>query len=102
MNETKQGWEPSAYIADKFCQAYFGKGWKAIAPNDTVRQEYYKDVKNGLRSAIAADPLLSAAGDLRDALADITQLLERIGDGRKDAPFINAANAALVKSRGEG
>lgn len=45
--------------------------------------------------------LIAAAPELYAALADMTELLERVGDSRKDAPFIDAANAALAKARGE-
>lgn len=104
-SDIKQGWEPSAYVAEKFCQAFFGKGWKAIAPNDAAKREYIADVSRGLVAAVSADPLLSAAKDMQDALDDLTKAVRAVfGDKWTDTLFsdvLPVADAALRKSRGE-
>lgn len=45
--------------------------------------------------------LIAAAHALYEALQSITDQLERVGDYRKDRPFIDAARAALALARGE-
>lgn len=45
--------------------------------------------------------LMAASPKLLEALESITDHLERVGDTRKDAPFIEAARKALSKARGE-
>lgn len=45
--------------------------------------------------------LMAAAPDLLKALVFITDQLERVGDDRKDAPFIDAARAAITKALGD-
>lgn len=49
---------------------------------------------------IANARLIAAAPDLLEALTSIADQLERVGDSRKDAPFIEAARAAIAKAEG--
>jgi hypothetical protein len=91
-SDTKQGWKPRDAVVYKAIDAY------ERAPG--VLQ--FKAMRHALVAAVDADPLLSAAKDMQEALADLVALVERVGDGRKDAPFIEAGLAALSKSRGEG
>lgn len=44
--------------------------------------------------------LIAAAPDLLVALEAITDQLERIGDSRKDAPFIRSARAVIAEAKG--
>lgn len=45
--------------------------------------------------------MMVAAEDMASALEDIADLLERVGDSRKDAWAIDAARAALRRAKGE-
>jgi hypothetical protein len=45
--------------------------------------------------------LIAAAPELLDALESITDQLDRVGDHRKDRPFIDAARAAIAKAKGQ-
>jgi hypothetical protein len=44
--------------------------------------------------------LFAGAPELLAALISVTDHLERIGDSRKDAPFIKQARAAIAKAEG--
>jgi hypothetical protein len=92
-SETKQGWEPSEASLQAIIQEVDRLELSfRTAAGDVNRAAFI--------AGVAADPLLSAAKDMQDALADLVALVERVGDSRKDAPFIEAGLAALSKSRG--
>ena len=90
--KTKQAWEPSDAVVYKAIDAY------EHAPG--VLQ--FQAMKHGLIAAVAADPLLSAAKDMRDALDALEQAFIAHTQWNGALPVeVIAARAALAKSRGE-
>lgn len=77
----------------------FGMGFPVAAAQGTGDRRWGRHLGEDEQAANAT--LIAAAPELYAALEAIAAHLERIGDSRKDAPFIDAANAALAKARGE-
>lgn len=65
-----------------------------VGEQDSPRYRYAKACAERIVRA------LNAAPDLLAALERMTDQLERIGDSRKDAPFIEEARAAILKAKG--
>jgi hypothetical protein len=77
--------------------------WDGPADNIHVRQVNTDNrvcflTSNGPTEANAN--LIAAAPDLHEAAGLALDLLERVGDSRKDAPVIDALRAALAKAEG--
>lgn len=56
------------------------------------------DAKDPSR-AMANARVIAAAPELLAALIAITELVERVGDSRKDAPYVEAAQDAIAKAQ---
>lgn len=96
-NQTKTvaAWEPSDNVRIAAMRKY-----NAANPF-LVRADHADALEASLVAAVAADPLLSAAAEMREALASLVYLVETTGDSRKDAIYIEAGRTALRHSRGE-
>ena len=103
--KTKQAWEPSdASVAAACIQRYGGQLW-ARKP-ESWRAFERSNMRATLIAAVAADPLLSAAKDMQDALAALSDAVHVVfGDKWTDTLLSNVlpiADDALAKSHGEG
>ncbi len=96
MSEEKQGFTPGPWTQDKYGTLKGSNGAdvveyrSGIASAGSPKDEYRANTR-----------LRNAAPQLLEALKRITDQIERVGDSRKDAPWIEDARAAIRAAEGE-
>lgn len=64
--------------------------------NNCTIHELFEGTERDRANAI----LIAAAPELLEALESIADQLERVGDSRKDRPFVESARRAIAKAKG--